>query len=120
MEKIKKFTDLRAWQEGHRLVLLVYQATKIFPTEERYGLTSQMRRCAVSITSNITEGFGRLSLKEKKRFYDIALGSVLELQNQLFIARDIGYISKDHCTSLISQSQLIHKITNGLMRFVSD
>ena len=66
---MKSFTDLFAWKEGHSLVLLIYQHTKEFPKEELYGLVSQMRRCSVSITSNIAEGFGRLSYKEKAKFY---------------------------------------------------
>lgn len=67
-KKIAKFTDLVAWQEAHKLVLMIYKMTKIFPAEERYGLVSQMRRASVSITSNIAEGFGRKSAKDKITF----------------------------------------------------
>src|SRR3989338_7264449 len=91
---ILSFTDLRVWQEGHKLVLMVYRETKHFPDEERFGLTSQVRRSAVSVTSNIAEGFGRFSYKEKLQFYHTSLGSLFELQNQLIIARDIGYLSQ--------------------------
>jgi len=114
--KIKSFTDLDAWKEGHQLVLLVYGLTKNFPKEEMFGLTSQMRRCAVSITSNIAEGFSRQSYKEKIQFYSIAQGSVTELQNQLVIAKDVGYISKDEFQKIAKQSVKVHKILNGLIK----
>lgn len=116
MSKILYFTDLDAWKEGHILVLKVYSMTKLFPKEEIFGLTSQMRRCAVSITSNIAEGFSRQSYKEKVQFYAIALGSVTELQNQLIIAKDIGYIEKDQEDLCMNQSVTVHKIINGLIK----
>jgi four helix bundle protein len=90
--QIKSFINLDAWKEGHKLVMAIYKITDCFPNKEMFGLTSQMRRCSVSITSNIAEGFTRNSYKEKIQFYFISLGSVTELQNQLIIARDIGYI----------------------------
>lgn len=92
MSDIKSFQDLRAWQVCHELVLMVYKMTKQFPDEERFGLTSQIRRASVSITSNIAEGFSRFSYADKARFYQMAQASHAEVQNQLIIARDIGYI----------------------------
>jgi len=74
-KKIKSFTDLNAWREAHKLALIVYKITKDFPKEEMFGLTSQMRRAVVSITSNIAEGFSRQSYSEKVQFYSIAQGS---------------------------------------------
>jgi len=74
-KKIKSFTDLDTWKEGHKLVLLIYESTKFFPKEERFALTDQIRRAAVSITSNIAEGFSRQSLREKIQFYSISKGS---------------------------------------------
>ena len=115
-EKITSFTKLYAWQEGHKLVLFVYKTTKMFPKDEVFGLISQMRRCAVSITSNIAEGFSRNSWKEKLQFYCMALGSLTELQNQLIIARDVGYISTIEFERIASQSVLVSKITNGLIK----
>ena len=81
-----------------------------------FGLVSQMRRCAVSITSNIAEGFSRQSYKEKAQFYSIAQGSVTELQNQLLIARDIGLITKEKFQQLAIHSITVHKIINGLIK----
>jgi four helix bundle protein len=114
--KIRSFTDLNAWKEGHKLVLLIYEITKTFPNEEIFGLTSQMRRCAVSITSNIAEGFSRQSYKEKTQFYAISLGSVTELQNQLLVAKDTGILDPKVFTKLAEQSVIVHKIINGLIR----
>src|SRR3989344_1432910 len=107
--KIKDFTDLLAWREGHTLVLLIYKLTKGFPREEAFGLVSQMRRAAGSITSNIAEGFGRHGYKEKVQFYYLAQGSLIELKNQILIAKDVGYISKDECAMLVSQLETSHK-----------
>ena len=75
-----------------------------------------MRRCVVSITSNIAEGFSRHSYKEKLQFYSIALGSITELQNQLIISKDVGYLSKSDFDLLMNQSIVVHKITNGLIK----
>jgi len=114
--KIKSFTDLNAWKEGHKLVLNIYNITKSFPKEELFGLTNQLRRAAVSFTSNIAEGFSRNSYKEKLQFYSMALGSLTEIQNQLLVARDIGYITELKFTEIAKQSITINKITNGLIK----
>lgn len=114
--KIVKFTDLVAWQEGHKLVLEIYRITKNFPREEMFGLTSQIRRCAVSITSNIAEGFSRSSIKDKNYFYCISLGSITELQNQLVIARDLKYTSVEEFATIAERTILAHKLVNGLIK----
>jgi len=115
-DKIRTFKDLDAWKEAHALVLFTYMLTKKFPKDELFGLVNQMRRCAVSITSNIAEGFSRSSYKEKIQFYSIALGSVTELQSQLLISRDVGYLMKDDHAKAESQVVLVHKILNGLIK----
>jgi four helix bundle protein len=114
--KIKTFADLNAWKEGHQLVLVIYKVTKSFPSEERFGLTDQMRRAAVSITSNIAEGFSRRSKKEKAQFLYMALGSVTELQNQLMIVKDISYISADTFQKLTDKTVIVSKLINGLIK----
>lgn len=114
--KITSFTQLSAWQEGHKLALAVYRITKTFPDDEKFGLISQMRRAAVSVTSNIAEGFGRGSYQEKIRFYLMSQGSVTELQNQFLLSRDIGYINKPTFKELAEKSIAVHKITNGLIK----
>jgi len=115
-KKIKSFTDLNAWREGHGLVLEIYKVTKDFPKEEQFGLTNQLRRAGVSLTSNIAEGFSRGSYKEKLQFYLMALGSLTEVQNQLLVARDVGYVSKEKFDRLAERSVIISKITNGLVK----
>jgi len=114
--KIKSFTDLQAWQEAHKFVLLIYKTTKDFPKEEMFGLTSQVRRAAVSITSNITEGFSRFSYKEKIQFYRMGLGSLTEAQNQLLIARDINYIKPEKFSNLVKLSITVQKLLHGLIK----
>lgn len=113
--KIKSFTDLIAWQEGHKLVVLIYKITSSFPRAE-YSLVDQMRRCAVSITSNIAEGFSRKSKKEKMQFYYIVLGSITELQNQLLISRDLKFLSNEDFNNLAQQTMRLHKLVNGLIK----
>ena len=115
--KIKSFTDLHAWQEGHKLVLIIYEITKDFPKEELFGLTNQIRRASVSITSNIAEGFSRQSYKEKLQFYSIAQGSVTELQNQLLIAKDVKYINNETFQKTAEQTIIVHKLITGLIKY---
>lgn len=95
MGKIRSFSDLNAWQHAHELVLLVYKTVDGFPEKERYILTSQVLRAAISITSNISEGFSRRGRKEKIQFYSVSLGSFTGLQNQIILARDLNYLEKN-------------------------
>lgn len=115
--KIQTFTDLLAWQEGHKLVLLVCEIINKFPREEKFALTDQMRRCVISITSNIAEGFSRQSPKEKIQFYSIAKGSNTELLNQLIIAKDVKYLSEQDFEKLSYQSVKVGRFITGLIKF---
>lgn len=114
--KIKSFTDLNAWKEAHLLVLEIYKIIRNFPKEEQFGLTNQIRRAVVSITSNIAEGFSRSSYKEKSQFYSMALGSLTEVQNQLIIARDLGYITTKEFLELAEKTITVSKLLNGLIK----
>ena len=114
--KITKFTDLYAWQEGHKLVIEIYEITKEFPKEERFCLIDQMRRAAVSITSNIAEGFSRLSYLEKIRFYSIGQGSLTEIQNQLIISKYLNYLTIQVFDGIFKQTEVVHKLINGLIK----
>lgn len=112
-KKINKFTDLIVWQKAHKLVLIIYNLTQDFPKEEKYGITDQMRRAAVSITSNIAEGFGRQHYKEKIQFYYQANGSLIELENQILIVRDLDYFKPEQ--ELYDLCLKVHKLLQGLI-----
>jgi len=116
--KIKSFTDLNAWREGHKLVLMVYEATDKFPKKEIFCLVIQMRRAVISMTSNIAEGFSRQTGKEKYQFYSIAHGSLTEIQNQLLIARDLKYIDLKEFSQIATQSAIVHKLITGLKKSI--
>jgi four helix bundle protein len=115
-KKIESFTDLIAWQEGHKLVLMIYKITKNFPKEELFILVNQMRRAAISITSNIAEGFSRNTAKDKVQFYAIAQGSLTELQNQLVVARDLNYLDSKIFIEVANQTIIVAKLINGLKK----
>ncbi|MFA6269668.1 MAG: four helix bundle protein [Candidatus Paceibacterota bacterium] len=115
-QKIKSFTDLNVWKEGHKLVIMIYKTTKNFPKDEIFGLTNQIRRAVVSITSNIAEGFSRNTFKDKAQFYSIALGSLTEVQNQLLVSRDVGYIDNKIFQEIGGQTVIVSKLCNGLLK----
>jgi four helix bundle protein len=115
-EKIKSFHDLRVWQEAHLLVVSIYKTTKSFPKEELFGLTNQIRRAAVSITSNIAEGFGRETTKDRIHFYIMSLGSLNEVQSQLLVAKDIDYLNEKNWLDLENKIIIVSKMLNGLIK----
>ncbi|MEA2020836.1 MAG: four helix bundle protein [Patescibacteria group bacterium] len=119
-EKIKSLTDLISWKRGHELVKEIYNVTSRFPKEELYALTSQLRRCVVSITSNIAEGFSRRSKKAKIKFLIMALGSLNELQNQLLVAKDVGYLEKKDFDNLAEKSIEVSKLINGSIKRIRE
>jgi four helix bundle protein len=98
--KTYSFEKLNVWQKSKKLAVTIYKITRDFPKEEILGLTSQMRRCSISISSNIAEGTGRHSAKDKARFTEIAYGSALELLNQIIISKDIEFMSYENYTLL--------------------
>ncbi len=116
MNKIQTYEDLIAWQKAHQFALSTYITTKAFPKEELFGLTSQLRRAAVSVSSNIVEGFNRKSNKEKLRFYDIAEASCEEAHYQLLLAQDLGYPNTE---ALRNYSREVKRILGGLMKSFS-
>lgn len=114
--KIKNFYQLDSWKVSHQIVLQVYKITNNFPTSESFGIISQMRRAASSITANIAEGFERYHFKDKIRFYYQARGSVAELQNFLILSRDLGLINNDMCGKLGESANKARQLINGLIR----
>lgn len=115
MSGIKHFRQLETWQEAHKLVLRVYQITCEFPIDERYGLTAQMRRAAVSIAANIAEGFKRRGTRDKARFYNISESSLEEVKYYLLLSRDLEYITSDSYAKLMSQADSVGRLLNGLI-----
>ncbi|MFA6518215.1 MAG: four helix bundle protein [Candidatus Shapirobacteria bacterium] len=112
---INEFTDLVVWQIGHETVLLVYKLVGKFPKTETYALVDQLKRAVVSITSNIAEGFGRKTYKDKVHFYYLSLGSLMEVKNQLIIAKDLGFISVDDFTKLLGKLMDVQRLLLGLI-----
>ncbi len=112
MARAKTFEDLVVWQKAHDLVINIYKMTTLFPTEEKFGLTSQMRRSAVSIPANVAEGFAKRGMKDKCNFYNIAQGSLEELKYYLILSKDLGYIKEND--SLLFKANSIGKLLNKL------
>jgi len=117
--KIKSFKDLRIWQKGIQLVEDVYAVSRSFPKEEVYGLQSQLRRSAVSIPSNIAEGFARLHNKEYRNFLYISLGSCAELTTQVIIASRLKYIEETKANTILCDITEISKMTMSLIKRLS-
>ena len=114
MATVKTYRDLEVWQKAMAFVEDVYKAVKTFPREEQYGLSDQIRRAAVSIPSNIAEGFGRDTPKEFAHFLSIARGSLYEVMTQLEIASRLGYLAQD--SGLYPQAESIGKMLNSLKK----
>jgi four helix bundle protein len=110
------YKDLVAWQKAMDLVTDVYKVTRAFPKEEVYGLTSQLRRAAVSVPSNIAEGQGRKGDGEFKHFLRLALGSLMEVETQIMIAERLGYLAPDSSQALLRNTGEVGKIMNGLIK----
>jgi len=115
----RDFQSMKVWQKSHELTLLIYQATVNFPKEELYGLTSQMRRAAYSIPTNIAEGSGRSSNTEFKRFLQIAMGSAAELEYQLLLAKDLSYLSINQYEPLSLLIVEIRKMLGGFIKYLA-
>jgi four helix bundle protein len=115
----RSYKDLVAWQKAMDLVTVTYRATAGFPKDELFGLTSQLRRAAVSIPSNIAEGQGRLSEREFRHFLGQALGSLMEVETQAQIEENLGHLRKEQTTTLMPQCAEVGRILNGLLASVS-
>ena len=118
MPTVKSFEDLAVWKDARKFTNKIYNLTNKFPKEELYGLTSQIRRATVSIMSNIAEGFDRRSDKELTNFLSIARASSSEVQNDLYIALDLNYLSQVEFNQLYQEAKKIAKQINGLMNYL--
>ncbi len=115
MDEKNGFEDLKIWQLSHGLTLQIYQLTRRFPDDERYGLTSQIRRSMSSVPANIVEGRGRATKKEYIQFLYIARGSLEETKYHLILAKDLQYITGATCDNLMDQCKEIGRMINGLI-----
>lgn len=113
---IKTYRDLKIWQQSMELVTAIYKATSQFPEEEKYGLTSQLRRSSVSIPSNISEGFGRNSQGDFKRFVNISMGSLFELQTQIEVAKNLEFIPEEAFEKLYNDTREIERMMSSFIR----
>jgi four helix bundle protein len=111
---LRNYKDLRVWEEAHRLTLSVYKATQAFPKEERFGLTSQMRRSSASIAANLAEGCGRRSDGEMARFVQIAMGSGAELSYHLLLAQDLGFMKSEEYAELNASLERTMRMLSAL------
>lgn len=116
MEYKYSFEKLEVWNDARNLVKMIYLHTDNFPEKERFGLSSQMQRAAVSIVSNITEGVSRNSVKEKIRFVELAYGSLMELYCQLYVSVDLDYLTPDMFTLIKAEIDKIANKANALKR----
>ncbi len=112
----KDYRNLIAWKKAFELTLNIYEKTSHFPIEERFGITAQIRKAGVSIPSNIAEGEGRKSRKEFRRFIDIALGSLMEVETQILISDALGYFKPNHAENLMASAAEVGRLLNGLSK----
>ena len=111
------YKELEVWKEAVSLVTFIYKVTEGYPKEEMYGIVNQIRRCAISVPSNISEGAVKHSDKETLRFLDIALGSLAELDTQMIISQNLGYI--DNYESVENQISKVRALLNGFIKYYS-
>jgi four helix bundle protein len=111
----RSYRDLIAWQKAMKLAIRIYAATQPFPKEERYGITNQLRRAAVSVPSNIAEGQARFSQKEFHHFLSQARGSLVEIETQLLIAKDLKYLAPANADGLLAAADELGRLLNGLI-----
>ena len=112
-----KYNELDVWVKSRELVTVVYQLTKSFPKDEMFGLTNQMRRCSISVPSNIAEGCGRQTTKDTIHFLYISRGSLYELESQVLVASDLNYITKEDLEVLLEKITSCKKLLNGFINY---
>lgn len=115
-----KFKELKVWNRSMDLAEAIYAMVKSFPDDEKFGLTSQMKRCATSIPSNIAEGAGRKTNKDFERFLDISNGSLFELETQLLLATRFGYVEEKLSESIMSEISEVHLMLIGLKKSLNN
>ena len=118
MTTFKSYRDLAVWQRAMRLAKRIYEVTQKFPADERFGLTNQLRRAAVSVPSNVAEGHARFGPGEFRRFLSIAMGSIAELETQIVLSQDLGYVREGLMLDLLAELDVIGKMLRGLVKSI--
>jgi|SRR5210317_178606 four helix bundle protein len=113
---LKNFKELKVWEKAYQLCLDLYKATAEFPNEEKYGLSSQMRRSAISIPSNIAEGYGRKTIPDYVRCLYIAYGSTCELETQTLLSGDLNYLNEADQSSLLEKIKEVERMLMALIK----
>lgn len=116
-KKLTRFEDMTVWQEAQDLAVMVYSVTKNYPKDEVYALTSQTRRAASSVSANIAEGFGRDTSKDKSHFYHIALGSLLETKNFVYLAARLDYVRQGDTNEIIEKIESVHDQIRAILKY---
>ena len=116
-ESEKRYKDLNVWQEARKLSKDIYSLTSEFPKEEQFGLINQMRRCAISVPSNIAEGCGRNYPKDSIQFFHISRGSLYELETQLYFSFDLNYIDQTKLNEVLLSTETTRKLLSGFIRY---
>lgn len=114
----KDYKNLEVWRESRKLVSVVYKIVQSFPEEEKYGLSSQLKRAAISVPSNIAEGIARNHNKETKQFFYIAKGSIYEIETQMYLALDLNLINQDQADKIFIQLTLVRKLLIGFIKYL--
>jgi four helix bundle protein len=120
MTGYQKYTDLDVWKQAREIASHVYELTASFPKSEQFGIISQMRRCVVSVPSNIAEGCGRQHDKETIHFLSISRGSLYELETQLYISKDLTFITENQLKVSLEKIESVGKLINGLIRYYKE
>lgn len=117
MSTYQKYTELDVWKHSRSLAAFTYELTSSFPQSEQFGIVSQIRRCVVSVPSNIAEGCGRQHKKETIQFLSIARGSLYELETQPYISKDLSYLTEDQLIVCLNKIENLGKLLNGFIRY---
>ena len=119
MGTLKSFQDLKVWKKGHKLTLDIYKETRVFPQDEKFGLTAQLRRSSASIPTNIAEGFKRKSKRDQDHFFNIAECSLEETKYHLILSKDLNYLQDSEFESLMGQTEEIGRMINAYRRAIT-
>ena len=113
----QRYTELEVWKKARTFATIIYQLTSTFPKEEQFGITAQIRRCAISIPSNIAEGCGRQHKKETIQFLSIARGSLFEIETQIYISNDLSFVTDEQLKNCLEDIENLGKLINGFIRY---